>query len=84
LSPPPYSSLDDFDEPGGPATYSPIREAGSSTPRGTVEHTNGGKKGEKRKGEEEEVEDRAELPRMIGMSRQTTIFSIKTYESTAS
>ncbi|KIM82175.1 hypothetical protein PILCRDRAFT_470719 [Piloderma croceum F 1598] len=68
LSPPPYSSLDDFEELGSPShsTYRASGEAVPSTSTRAVEHADSNHKGKKkRRGDEEEVEDRAELPRMI-------------------
>jgi hypothetical protein len=69
LSPPPYSSLDHFEESDSPSS-SPYRASGEAVP-GTstraAEHADSNHKGKERRRDEEEVEDRAELPRMIGM-----------------
>jgi hypothetical protein len=44
---------------------------------GAAEQTNSVQKSKRRKDEEEEVEDRAEFQRMIGVCLQTTIVFIK-------
>jgi hypothetical protein len=70
VSPPPYSSVDGHDELWSPglSTYSKIGEAGPSiTVIGAAEQTDSVQQSKRRKDEEEEVEDRAEFPRMIGV-----------------
>jgi hypothetical protein len=69
LSPPPYSSLSDFEELWNPdLSHRASGETVPSTSTAAAEHADSSRKGKKkRRGDEEEVEDRAELPRMIGM-----------------
>ena len=67
LSPPSYSTLDYYDEQHRPGLPTSFGDAGTSSSMGAAERMYGGQKNKRRKDEEEEVEDRAELSRMIGV-----------------
>ena len=67
LSPPSYSTLDHYDEQHSPGLPTSFGDAGTSSSMGAAERMYGDQKNKRRKDEEEEVEDRAELSRMIGV-----------------
>lgn len=61
--------MSDYDESWSPSlsTDSTVEETRNNTTMGADEQADRGQKSKRRKNEEEEVEERAELPRMIGV-----------------